>query len=56
MPVTIESRIAQELSANVQQVVAAVALLDEGATVRDIIAELEKPGRDPRPEFKTAEF
>ncbi|ADZ69395.1 Tex family protein [Polymorphum gilvum] len=23
-------------------------------TVRDIIAELEKPGRDPRPEFKTA--
>ena len=25
-------------------------------TVRDIIAELEKPGRDPRPEFKTAVF
>ena len=25
-------------------------------TVRDIIAELEKPGRDPRPEFKTAAF
>ncbi|MEE7506015.1 Tex family protein [Methylobacterium mesophilicum] len=25
-------------------------------TVRDIIAELEKPGRDPRPEFKTAHF
>ncbi len=25
-------------------------------TVRDIIAELEKPGRDPRPEFRTAEF
>ena len=25
-------------------------------TVRDIIAELEKPGRDPRPGFKTAEF
>jgi uncharacterized protein len=25
-------------------------------TVTDIIAELEKPGRDPRPEFKTAEF
>jgi uncharacterized protein len=25
-------------------------------TVRDIIAELEKPGRDPRPEFKTAIF
>ncbi len=25
-------------------------------TVRDIFAELEKPGRDPRPEFKTAAF
>lgn len=25
-------------------------------TVIDIIRELEKPGRDPRPEFKTAEF
>ncbi|NGZ09988.1 MAG: RNA-binding transcriptional accessory protein [Nitrospira sp. LK70] len=25
-------------------------------TVRDIFAELEKPGRDPRPEFKTAIF
>ena len=25
-------------------------------TVRDIFAELEKPGRDPRPEFKTAQF
>ena len=25
-------------------------------TVKDIIAELEKPGRDPRPEFKTAQF
>jgi uncharacterized protein len=25
-------------------------------TVRDIIVELEKPGRDPRPEFKTAHF
>jgi uncharacterized protein len=25
-------------------------------TIVDIIAELEKPGRDPRPEFKTAEF
>jgi uncharacterized protein len=25
-------------------------------TVRDIVAELEKPGRDPRPEFKTAAF
>jgi uncharacterized protein len=25
-------------------------------TVRDIVKELEKPGRDPRPEFKTARF
>ena len=25
-------------------------------TVRDILAELEKPGRDPRPEFKAATF
>ena len=25
-------------------------------TVRDIIQELDKPGRDPRPEFRTAEF
>jgi uncharacterized protein len=25
-------------------------------TVKDILAELEKPGRDPRPEFRAAEF
>jgi uncharacterized protein len=25
-------------------------------TVRDILSELEKPGRDPRPEFRTAAF
>ncbi|MEC7120513.1 MAG: Tex family protein [Pseudomonadota bacterium] len=25
-------------------------------TVQDVIKELEKPGRDPRPEFKTAQF
>ncbi len=25
-------------------------------TVRDILSELDKPGRDPRPEFKTARF
>ena len=25
-------------------------------TLRDIVGELEKPGRDPRPEFKTASF
>ncbi len=25
-------------------------------TVQDVLREMEKPGRDPRPEFKTAEF
>lgn len=25
-------------------------------TIKDILQELEKPGRDPRPEFKTAQF
>ncbi|MFC4698637.1 Tex family protein [Glaciecola siphonariae] len=25
-------------------------------TIKDIVSELEKPGRDPRPEFKTATF
>ena len=25
-------------------------------TIRDVLAELEKPGRDPRPEFRTAKF
>jgi transcriptional accessory protein Tex/SPT6 len=24
--------------------------------VQDVLAELEKPGRDPRPEFRTAKF
>lgn len=35
------------------------ALADEKfgiVTVRDILAELEKPGRDPRPDFKVARF
>lgn len=34
-------------------------LIDENfgeLTIRDIVSELEKPGRDPRPEFKTAQF
>lgn len=26
------------------------------STIRDVLKELEKPGRDPRPEFKTATF
>ena len=45
------SRFLRELSAN--------DFTDERfgePTVRDILAELEKPGRDPRPEFKTASF
>jgi uncharacterized protein len=25
-------------------------------TVRDILGELQKPGRDPRPDFKVARF
>ncbi|KTC92064.1 Tex family protein [Legionella cincinnatiensis] len=25
-------------------------------TIKDVLSELEKPGRDPRPEFKTAQF
>ena len=25
-------------------------------TLKDILGELEKPGRDPRPEFRTAAF
>lgn len=35
------------------------ALVAEGVgemTVRDVLAELERPGRDPRPEFKVARF
>ncbi|MDQ6977755.1 MAG: Tex family protein, partial [Ghiorsea sp.] len=37
--------------------VAALAQGDFGEqTVRDVLAELEKPGRDPRPSFKTATF
>ncbi len=37
----------------------AIEFIDEKfgvPTVRDILMELEKPGRDPRPEFKTATF
>jgi protein Tex len=39
--------------------VSANAFTAEGVgeiTVRDVLAELEKPGRDPRPEFKVAKF
>ncbi|MDO6680754.1 Tex family protein [Oceanobacter sp. 5_MG-2023] len=40
-------------SVNAEQFVSADAGL---LTVKDILAELEKPGRDPRPEFRFAEF
>jgi uncharacterized protein len=39
--------------------VSATDLVDDKfgvVTIKDILAELEKPGRDPRPEFKTATF
>ena len=41
------------------QKVAANDFVDETfgiVTIKDILSELEKPGRDPRPEFKTASF
>ncbi|QKJ85291.1 hypothetical protein PMPD1_0311 [Paramixta manurensis] len=51
----------QDLMGNPQTLreVKAVEFTDERfglPTVTDIIKELEKPGRDPRPEFKTAQF
>jgi protein Tex len=39
--------------------VSAAAFVADGVgeiTVKDVLAELEKPGRDPRPEFKVAKF
>jgi uncharacterized protein len=50
-----------DLLANSEQLsqvnIADVITLEFGeVTVTDIIKELEKPGRDPRPEFKTANF
>ncbi|TAG84089.1 MAG: S1 RNA-binding domain-containing protein, partial [Betaproteobacteria bacterium] len=39
--------------------VSSAAFVAEGfgeITVKDVISELEKPGRDPRPEFKVAKF
>ena len=61
-------RILQQLGRAVPQVIGDTALLrglraadfvDQRfgePTVRDILAELEKPGRDPRPQFRTATF
>jgi len=45
-------------SEQLNKVVVADVVTDEFGelTVNDIIKELEKPGRDPRPEFKTANF
>jgi uncharacterized protein len=64
----IVERIAQRTGVPVQELIGKTSVLralepDEFAdtrfgvpTVRDILAELEKPGRDPRPEFRTAAF
>ncbi len=61
-------RILGKLGVGIVQVMAQPTMLKELApedfidehfgvpTVRDIFGELEKPGRDPRPEFKTATF
>jgi uncharacterized protein len=61
-------RIAQDTGRDIRSLIGDSAFLkrldpkqftDEGfglVTVSDILQELEKPGRDPRPEFKTAEF
>src|SRR5690606_34877498 len=61
-------RILQKIQADVSQVIGRSDALkgispseftDERfglPTVKDIFQELEKPGRDPRPEFKTAQF
>ncbi len=46
-------------NASVLKAVPANAFAADGVgeiTVRDVLAELEKPGRDPRPEFKVAKF
>ncbi|AEC18975.1 transcription accessory protein [Pusillimonas sp. T7-7] len=64
----IVERILKKISANAQQIMGQAGALkgvspseftDERfglPTVKDIFLELEKPGRDPRPEFKTAQF
>lgn len=61
-------RIVQSSGASVGELIGNTAVLSKLApadfvddkfglpTVTDIIAELDKPGRDPRPEFKTATF
>ena len=61
-------RVAQATSLSTEQLIGNTAVLTNLApadfadeqfgvpTVTDILAELDKPGRDPRPQFKTAEF
>ena len=61
-------RVAQATGLNTEQLIGNTAVLTKlkpadfaddtfgVPTVTDILAELDKPGRDPRPEFKTAEF
>ena len=61
-------RILADLGKGIREVIGDVRLLKTLAperfiddrfglpTVRDILGELEKPGRDPRPEFRTATF
>ncbi|HRH80519.1 MAG TPA: Tex family protein [Thiobacillaceae bacterium] len=61
-------RLLADIQRSVEQVIGDLALMknldarkyaDERfglPTVRDILKELEKPGRDPRPEFRTATF
>lgn len=60
--------ILQQLDTNIDGVIGNKSALDNidinaltneafgAVTIQDIINELEKPGRDPRPEFKTATF
>ncbi|MEO6984956.1 MAG: Tex family protein [Paralcaligenes sp.] len=64
----IVERILKKLNADAQQImgrqgalkgVSPSEFIDERfglPTIKDIFTELEKPGRDPRPEFKTAHF
>ncbi len=61
-------KIARDISRNVGELIGDAASLNKidpkqytdeqfgVPTIRDILSELEKPGRDPRPEFKTAVF
>ncbi|HHJ19360.1 MAG TPA: RNA-binding transcriptional accessory protein, partial [Gammaproteobacteria bacterium] len=65
---TVVNKILGEVDTSITALIGDVALLkqldpakftDEKfglPTVKDILSELEKPGRDPRPEFKTATF